>query len=52
MEGAPVGSEGAGVEVVAMNPPPERGGGKKFEGEAAEIVPQVVELLKTEAKVL
>jgi electron transfer flavoprotein beta subunit len=42
---------GAGVEVVALNPPPERSGGKKFEGEVEEVVAQVVALLKTEAKV-
>jgi electron transfer flavoprotein beta subunit len=44
--------EPRGVEIVAMAPPPERTGGKKFTGEVAEIVPQVVALLKTEAKVL
>ena len=42
----------AGVEIVSMAPPPERGGGQKFEGEAEEVVPKVVTLLKTEAKVL
>ncbi|MCK4413674.1 MAG: electron transfer flavoprotein subunit beta/FixA family protein [Candidatus Eisenbacteria sp.] len=47
-----VGAAGAGVEIVAMNPPPARGGGKKFEGEIEEVVPQVVELLKSEAKIL
>jgi electron transfer flavoprotein beta subunit len=47
-----VGAAGRGMEIVAMAPPPERSGGRKFTGEIAEIVPQVVELLKTEAKVL
>lgn len=42
----------AGVEIISMAPPPERGGGQKFEGEPEEIVPKVVTLLKTEAKVL
>ncbi len=42
----------AGVEIVSMAPPPERGGGQKFEGEPEDVVPQVVTLLKTEAKVL
>jgi electron transfer flavoprotein beta subunit len=41
-----------GVQVTAMAPPPDRSGGQKFEGEPEEIVPMVVELLKTEAKVL
>ncbi len=47
-----VGAEAAGVQIIAMAPPPERTGGQKFEGEPEEIVPKVVELLKTEAKVL
>jgi electron transfer flavoprotein beta subunit len=46
-----VGAEAAGVRVVAMAPPPARGGGQVFEGEPAEVVPKVVALLKTEAKV-
>jgi electron transfer flavoprotein beta subunit len=47
-----VAPEARGVEIVAMAPPPERLGGKKFTGEVADVVSQVVALLKTEAKVL
>jgi electron transfer flavoprotein beta subunit len=47
-----VGSAARGAEIMAMAPPPERSGGRKFTGEVAEVVPQVVALLKTEAKVL
>lgn len=46
------GAAAAGVKVTAMAPPPERTGGKKFEGEVDTIVPQVVALLRDEAKVL
>ncbi|MBM3317470.1 MAG: electron transfer flavoprotein subunit beta/FixA family protein [Candidatus Eisenbacteria bacterium] len=47
-----VGPGAAGVRVVAVAPPPERTGGRKFAGEAEVIVSQVVELLRSEAKVL
>jgi len=47
-----VAAQAAGAEIIALEPPPERAAGKKFEGEVEEIVPQVVELLKNEAKVL
>jgi electron transfer flavoprotein beta subunit len=47
-----VGPAGAGVQIVSLAPPPERGGGRKFEGDPEEVVPQVVELLKNEAKCL
>ncbi len=49
---AEVGRAAQGVTVVAMAPPPARTGGRKFEGDPAEIVPKVVALLKTEAKVI
>ena len=49
---AEVGPDAAGLKIVALNPPPERGGGKKLEGDPEEVVSQMVELLKTEAKVL
>ncbi len=49
---AEVGPAVAGVQVAAMAPPPARTGGQIFEGEPAEVVPKVVALLKTEAKVL
>jgi electron transfer flavoprotein beta subunit len=52
VEAALVGPQAAGVRVVSMSPPPERTGGRKFEGEVDEIVPKVVELLRNEAKVL
>ena len=47
-----VGMEDAKTEIAAMAPPPERAAGQKFEGDAAEIVPQVVKLLREEAKVI
>ncbi len=46
------GPAAAKVSVVAMAPPPARTGGRKFTGEVEEVVPQVVELLRVEAKVL
>lgn len=49
---AEVGTEMAGARVTALAPPPARGGGRKFEGDPEQIVPQVVELLKNEAKCL
>jgi electron transfer flavoprotein beta subunit len=52
VDAALVGAAAAGVRVVAMAPPPDRVGGKKFEGEVEEVVPKVVELLRSEAKVL
>lgn len=48
---AEVNADAAGLQIVAMSPPPERAGGQKFEGEPEEVVPKVVELLKTQAKV-
>jgi len=47
-----VNTEAALIKIVSLAPPPDRAGGQKFEGEVSEIVPKVVELLKTEAKVL
>jgi len=41
----------AGFEVVALQPPPERKPGR-IVGEGADAVPALVELLRTEAKVL
>ena len=49
---AEVGAAAAGVQVVNLAPPPQRGGGQKFTGDPEEIVPKVVELLKNEAKCL
>ena len=51
MGAADVGSEASGVQILRMEPPPERSGGKKLEGDPEETVPQVVVLLKNEAKV-
>lgn len=42
----------ARTEVAEMMPPPARAAGKKFEGEAAEVTPQVVKLLRDEAKII
>lgn len=47
-----VGAAGAKTELAALTPPPERAAGKKFEGDCADIVPQVVKLLREEAKVI
>lgn len=51
MAAAEVGAAAAKVTVVSLSPPPARAGGQKFEGEISEIIPKVVELLKSEAKV-
>jgi electron transfer flavoprotein beta subunit len=45
-------AEARGDGIVVLAPPPARSGGRKFTGEVAEVVPEVVQLLKTEAKVL
>jgi len=47
-----VGEAGSKVKVAAMTLPSPRPAGKKFEGELGEIVPQVVGLLRDEAKVI
>ncbi|HOX28888.1 MAG TPA: electron transfer flavoprotein subunit beta/FixA family protein [bacterium] len=47
-----VGAAGAKSAVVELSLPPERKAGQVFEGEAAEIVPKVVKLLRDEAKVV
>ena len=47
-----VGAAGALAQVAELMPPPERAEGKVFEGEIGEIVPQVVKLLRDEAKVI
>ncbi len=52
LEASMIGKGGAGMEIVELLPPPQRKAGKKFEGDLAEIVPQVVKLLKEEAKVI
>ena len=45
------GAAGSGIKLIKMDPPPERTGGKKLEGEPEEVVSQLVDLLKNEAKV-
>jgi len=47
----PVQLAGGGIEVVALTPPPERKEGK-IVGEGAGAVPELVRLLREEAKVL
>ena len=47
-----VGGAGLKSEIVEFIPQEERKGGQKFEGDAAEITAQVVDLLANEAKVL
>lgn len=47
-----VNAAAAGVRTVSLAPPPARTGGKKFADEVEVAVPRVVELLRTEAKVL
>ncbi len=51
MSAGEVNGDAALIKVVSLAPPPDRAGGQKFEGEVGEIVPKVVELLQTEAKV-
>jgi electron transfer flavoprotein beta subunit len=52
LDDSQVGAAGRKTSVVSLEPPPPRAGGKKFEGEAQEVVPQVVKLLQEEAKAL
>ena len=52
MAPADAGMGDARTEVAEMMPPPARAAGKKFEGEAAEVTPQVVKLLRDEAKII
>lgn len=40
------------VEVMKYEMPPQKGGGKKLEGEYSETVPELVRLLKDEAKAI
>jgi len=52
--GGDIGLAGADAktEIAALNPPPARAEGKKFEGDPADIVPKVVKALREEAKVI
>jgi len=52
LDAGAAGAAGAKTDLAALTPPPERAAGKKFEGDPAEIVPQVVKLLREEAKVI
>ena len=52
LEASEVGAAGAQSEVLEYLPPQSRAAGQKFEGDAAEITAQVVNLLSTEAKVI
>jgi electron transfer flavoprotein beta subunit len=47
-----VGAAGSKTVISALEMPPERKAGQVFEGEAAEIVPKVVKLLRDEDKIL
>lgn len=47
-----VGSAAALTQVVKMDPPAERSAGRRLEGEPAQMVQELVKLLKDEAKVL
>jgi len=42
------------IEIVAMEPPPQRGGGKilKLDGDAKAVADQLAQMLRDEAKVL
>jgi electron transfer flavoprotein beta subunit len=51
MEVKPVQLDATGLEVLAMTPPPERKDGR-IVGEGAAAVPELVKLLREEAKVL
>jgi electron transfer flavoprotein beta subunit len=52
LEASSVGAQARGVVIRTMEPPPPRPEGKTFEGDPKEVVPQVVRLLREEAKVL
>ncbi len=47
-----VGAAGAKVKLSDYTLPPERAAGKVLEGEVEEITPEVVRLLREEAKVI
>jgi electron transfer flavoprotein beta subunit len=51
LEVKPVSLGGGGIEILALTPPPERKEGK-IVGEGAAAVPELVRLLREEAKVL
>ncbi|GAB4169460.1 MAG: electron transfer flavoprotein subunit beta/FixA family protein [Calditrichia bacterium] len=40
------------LEIIGYEMPPQKGGGKKLEGEYSETVPELVKLLKDEAKAI
>lgn len=42
----------AQIEIIKYEMPPQKGGGKKLEGEYSETVPELVRLLKDEAKAI
>lgn len=52
MSAGDVGKDGSKIKMENFTLPPEREAGKKFEGEVEEIVPQVVKLLREEAKAI
>ena len=49
---ATIGSAAALTQIVSMEPPPERSAGRILKGEPAEMVQELVGLLRDEAKVL
>jgi electron transfer flavoprotein beta subunit len=51
LEVKPVALDASGIEVLAMTPPPERKEGR-IVGEGAAAVPELLKLLRLEAKVL
>lgn len=52
IDAATVGAAGAFARVVKMAPPPERVAGRVLQGDAQQMVAELVQLLKNEAKVL
>ena len=52
IDASTVGSGAALTNVVKMEPPAERTAGKMIQGDAAQMVQELVRVLKDEAKVL
>jgi electron transfer flavoprotein beta subunit len=49
---AETGQQGSGIQVDRLSLPPERQAGKILEGEPQEVVPQLVDLLHNQAKII
>jgi electron transfer flavoprotein beta subunit len=47
-----VGAAASGIKILKMDPPPQRAGGKRLEGEPGDVANQLADLLKNEAKII